>query len=251
MSNHVTVFLIPFIFITSRIYAQDSSAIAFQSDRPDVTESPFTMRPKSFQFENGVDFVRYNNEDEWELPNIMLRTGITKTTEFRIAVQHGIRRNRQNRQTIGLSDYYLAGVKQKIYSQRGLIPSLAVLLNYAFVDKIKFSKLTTEYDLLITAQNDISKKKNIAYSIGLEKTIYSESLNFLSSVSYSFIVNRSVSIYGEYFNVLNTNHNDLHGADAGILVLCGKKSQLDFLVGYDNQDALFFSLGYSFRLDVK
>src|SRR5690606_20051975 len=60
-----------------------------QTDRPDSTESTSIVAPLSFQFETGYTFT-YNRlaggikEKTHTLPELLLRTGISKDIEFRL-----------------------------------------------------------------------------------------------------------------------------------------------------------------------
>lgn len=181
----------------------------------------------------------------------MFRTGLYNSGELRLAVQHGIRRTRINTAVLNLTDYYIIGYKQTLFKQSEIMPSMAVLGNFAFIDKFDFRTDAYEYDLIAAFQSDFSENSMLGYNIGFEKIGLSNVFNFLSSVSYSYQYHHKSSFYLEYYNVLGNKDREEHGFDGGMTYLCGKKFLLDFLLGYNLNRTFFCSTGFTFRLDFK
>src|SRR3954471_4424562 len=74
--------VILFLLLSTTMFAQQEGRM--ETDRPDQTESPFTVKHKYFQMEAGVSFAHENGFPTFALPTILWKYGLTKKLELRL-----------------------------------------------------------------------------------------------------------------------------------------------------------------------
>lgn len=116
------------LFLAHSISAQTESPI--NTDRPDQSDGTYILTKKSFQIEDGFFYAK-----DVILNNLMVRYGITQSTEARLLVDAGEVDLETGMLPIGLS------VKQRLCNQQNLRPAI-VSIGYSFFDKVSFF---TEY----------------------------------------------------------------------------------------------------------
>jgi hypothetical protein len=132
---------------------------AIITDRPDFTEASLTVGKGVWQLENGMTFLRYNNLRQTNLPETLIRHGISARSEIRFGVPNYFWVRGATRAT-GLGDAYLGAKLQMTPSDSpvtvALIPALTVplgdrrLRGEAIAPELKicvFTSLSEQYTL--------------------------------------------------------------------------------------------------------
>jgi Putative MetA-pathway of phenol degradation len=104
---------------------------AIITDRPDFIEASLTVGKGIWQLENGMTFLRHNGLSQTNLPETLIRHGLSARTEIRLGVPNYFWVRGANRAT-GFSDAYL-GVKWQMTPSDSpvtvaLIPALTLPL---------------------------------------------------------------------------------------------------------------------------
>lgn len=227
-----------FIYIFSIFLSAASNRIAQQrivTDRPDQTDGTYTVPVNAFQLENGVLFSK-----EILLNNFMLRYGVGKTTELRLAIDAGKNGGLSGLQPVTLS------LKQRFLEQHGALPAVA------FIGDLSFGQLASKpfqvneipFALKLAFDNDLSKRCSIGYNIGTSNEF--RQLDLTAEGGYS--LTETISIFLEYFSNLYKGGND-HYLDGGFLFGLTPNFQLDLAGGIalKNSDTPYFcTIGVSF-----
>ncbi len=265
----IKFFIMMFITVF-KVYSQELETII--TDRPDVTESSFTVPKGSFQLETGflysssesqgtsIYVQNYTVTDEYiNIPTTLARYGITEYIELRAGAEimiHNIITNDPEINTVKDSD--LSGVqlalKFKLAKQKNLLPSTAVILGSTFpaVSTISSSDIF-DPAVVFCFSNQISEKFSAGYNLGFDLNdgfTSSASGNYSLSLSYS--ISGAVGMFGEFYGIVPfTNVRASNYVDGGFTILIKKNLQIDFSGGYGLNSGIteyFLNTGFSFRL---
>lgn len=212
-------------------------------DRPDLTESPFAVKKHFGQIELGGDYIQSKSSHAFQLPNALLRYGISNSSELRLGVQHGIIRDRNFANGVS-EDFALLGLKKQVYKSPNARFNAAVLTNVA-IGLLNIGLSNTQYELILSAQNDFKNKTSLNYNLGLISNS-SNLCKFLSS-SYAFKLHKNTSAFIETYAIVNSNITDEFGVNLGLFKLLTPNLQIDCLFGYNQLSVLSSSLGFGFR----
>lgn len=223
------------LFLAHSISAQTESPI--NTDRPDQSDGTYILTKKSFQIEDGFFYAK-----DVILNNLMVRYGITQSTEARLLVDAGEVDLETGMLPIGLS------VKQRLCNQQNLRPAIT-LIGYVRPGKLaskEFKTDETTYSVLLAFQNDLSDQISVGYNLGT--TTFNKDLNATVSIGYSFF--DKVSFFTEYFAHFESELQPSHNVDMGVLYLVNNRFQLDIAGGTalsDPENSQFVTAGFSYR----
>ncbi len=212
-------------------------------DRPDITESPFSVNKHFAQLEIGFDYVQSRSSHAFQLPNALLRCGMSNSSELRLGVQHGVIRDRNFANGVS-EDFAILGLKKHAYKSTNARFNAAVLTNVA-IGLFNIGIHNTQYELILIAQNDFKNKTSLNYNLGLLGNA-SNMCKFLTS-SYTFNLHKNTSAFIETYAIANSNIKDEFGVNLGLLKLLTPNLQIDCLIGYNQLSVLSSSLGFAFR----
>ena len=229
------IFLLALIALINHCYAQQEW---INTDRPDQTDGTSTIKVNKFQIENGVAFSK-----ETVLNNFMLRFGLTKSTELRLALDAGKDNGISGLMPVAFS------LKQRLFDQRGALPAIA------FIGDVSFGRLATgqfqsdevPFVFTLAFDQDLSDKFSLGYNIGASERF--RQLNFSFEGVYSPIVR--TSFFLEYFSSFFQGNSE-HNIDAGILYAITPQFQIDCATGIGlNKNAVpfFGTMGVSYLFD--
>jgi len=239
------------VFATAAISVQGQDRLnELTVDRPGIAEAPFTVAPKTYQFETGFDYYKRTNGEIYFLPVSLFRTGLSKAAELRVTLKNVHDRTLEPR-VKGVSPLSV-GIKTHIIEQRGWIPETDILAD--IVLPLGNSPLHPDkvgHDILLLFQNDISAKFAINYNVGLIWDGNTNQSQFTSSLCFNYLATDNVDFFAEYYNYLRAGTQE-HGIDGGLTFLLWPLVQADLSAGFslvNGKPAHFVSSGISFRIE--
>lgn len=233
------VLVVCLLFSGFYLWAQSISPLV--SDRPDQSDGAYVLPKNIFQIESGFFLQKQDYQQ-----SLMLRYGLTPSTEIRLQFDHSILEKRYTILPTTLS------FKQRLIQQEGILPTIT-LIGYGSYDRI--SEINSDsYDnfeamALFAFQNDFSDTNGIEYNLGYNFSNEYLIMTFL----YWYSVNPKLILFVEYFGDAANNGFSNHNIDGGALYHINDNFQLDIGIGVQIApmiDSPFFNLGAAHRFFV-
>jgi len=229
------------LFLSAPATAQELS-----SDRPDFSWSTQTVAPSDLILEAGLAYDL--SQSSITLPQLLVRTGITDSLEFRITAPDISLQDQESAfgaASVGVK--YATEVNEQI--RIGLLPSIALPVTG---EDRELSGIQSGLAFLWSLDTDTSV--GIYGSLGTQaRGIGGESgeLSFehFASMTLGWSVNDSISLFAEGYSLIGES-TDIY-ADAGIIYLLKPTLQLDFYGGVPIADpsAAWIGFGISTFVD--
>ena len=225
------------LFVFEAVLVSSQEVEPINTDRPDQSDGTYILTKNNFQVENGAFW-----DKESVLNNLMVRYGVTKSTELRILVDAGKVTDNRGVLPIGFS------FKQRIIHQNKFIPAITLVgyyRNEQLASRI-FSSSNYNYFLNIAFQNDLSDKWSVGYNAGTTEI----GNNLIYTTSFVFSPKEQIMIFWEYFARFERGFNPQHNTDAGVMYIINKKFQLDvaFATSFFRDEVYqFATAGFSYR----
>ncbi len=219
--------------IVQIVFAQNP----INTDRPDQSDGTYVLPKKCFQLEEGIQIAKNSFQN-----NLMLRYGITKSTEARLLLDYAQMNVSKGIMPLGIS------LKQRILKQDNLIPAIT------FVGYIRPGKFASNnykssenpIDLKLAFQNDVTERISLSYNIGTSPTFNTMDCTF----NFGYSPSEKISTFFEYFSIFEKDQRPSHNVDAGILYLITERLQLDVAIGSSillMKENNFLTTGMSYR----
>lgn len=234
-----TIYHLSFIF---SLFVSANNAIAqvesINTDRPDQSDGIYTIPKNTFQLENGITIAK-----QTVINNLMLRYGLTPSTEIRLLLNAGKEFKNKGLLPISLS------FKQRIIEQKKIIPAMTLVGYIAFEQlankDFKGNKLP--FEIKMAFENEINNKFSIGYNLGISNQL--KNLNLSVAIGYN--ITDKISTFIEYFSTLSKNGNE-HNIDAGIMYVINPKLQVDIayalpVYGLENKPFGTIGIAYFFQ----
>ena len=222
------------LLAVQQISAQITEPI--NTDRPDQSDGTYVLKKKYLQIENGITIANKTVAN-----NLMLRYGLTKTTEIRLLSDFGKFEGITGFTPIGIS------VKQCLIENEGIVPAITLVgyLRYEEIASKAFRTNRKTYNFLIAFQNDITDKLSVGYNVGTATVL--KNISFTTSFGYG--LSDKFTGFVEYFSNFEKEETPSHNIDGGILYFINNRLQLDFAVGSSLIDKgnYYFTTGVSYR----
>ncbi len=225
-----------------------------QTDRPDQTESPFTVPKYYLQAEYGFSFEKTNGSLQsvyW--PSVLWRYGISNRLEFRLVTEL-LTLKTEDRKISGLNPLTV-GFKLNLFKSRGVIPATSFLglLTTSGLGSKEFR--TTHYSpsFKFAMENDLSDQMTIGYNLGAQWNGETSDPSFLYSLSIGFAIIRNLSGYTEIYGYFPYRSIPDHRFDTGVSYLISKNIQTDLSGGLGlsrESPAFYIAAGFSFRFST-
>lgn len=263
MKKHIL--FVASLFMSFGLFAQndttttDSVSVEMITDRPDATESPNTVPLKSVQIETGGLFVSNKNNgiktELWNFNNTLIRYGILKNLELRLAfavseTREGI--NNENLKVVanGFSPLVL-GAKVAITEEKGLLPDIGLMIHmsFPFLASEDYKPETTGVSFRFAFAHTLSEKSSLSYNLGARWLDDSPEAAYIYTISYGYSITEKIGAYAEIYGNFPESSSSNHYWDAGLTYLIKYNLQLDATVGSGlsgNQD-LLLGAGVSYR----
>ncbi len=243
--------LLIYLIVSNQLRAQ-TELNELTVDRPGIAESPFTVSPGTFQFENGFDYYNRHNGEVYFLPVMLFRMGLSNSAELRITEKHIIDKTGEKPQQ-GFSPLNV-GIKVHIIKQDRWIPETDILANVVIpLGNSSLQPSRLGHEILLLFQHDLSKKTAINYNIGYLWDGIHEQPVMTGSLCFNYLPSERIGCFLEYY-LFSTSWPGEHGIDGGVTYLLTSHIQLDLSGGISNQEGqtnFFVSTGCSFRIQKK
>ncbi len=231
-----------------------------QTDRPDITESPYTVDAGHFQVETDLIKRVGNKPSEQNIVqnyyNLMnLKLGLSNSTDIQLVVQSFVHQQNKSsnfpEKTSGFGDLSIR-LKQNIFGNDEGKSALAIM-PYINIPVSKYSE-GNKIDGGIIIPFSTELKNDWSFSTQAELDLISEGDKYqsslLNSITFGKDLGKNWGLFLESYNTYNFSINDFAlYLDAGLIYSINKNLNLDAGFNYGitkNSDKTIF-LGLSFR----
>ena len=240
--------LLPCLMVNVSI-AQEKAALI--TDRPDFTESAYTIQPDRMQLELGYTYRESDNGDEirsHNFPEALLRIGMQDDWELRLGWSgYTFAENDKD-----IANDMSVGIKWILTPQDGWHPRLALIgeitvpTGHGDTDVDPTVKLLWSYDL--------DEKNSLSGNLGIAAITQSGDrfAQGSASLSWGHSLDDRWGIYTEYFTTFPDADDEdaAHTINGGLVYLLNDDLQLDISIGLglnDQADDIIAGIGVSYR----
>ena len=254
MNKNIT-FIILFILI--RPVAQCQQKI--DTDRPDQTESVFTVPKHWLQFEAG--FSKQQNsisENEFYLPTILTKYGVTKKLEFRLITSFQantihVNSAKQNESGFAVTEI---GAKISLWEEKKLLPKTSIIFHVGVppLSAKKYRPENVPVNFRFTMQHSVSNKISIGYNAGAEWSGENNNTAWVYTFTTGLNINANWYSYIEAFGEVSAKELPQHNIDGGIAYTIGNDIKIDLSSGFGISSAApiwYIAAGFSMRLQLR
>lgn len=235
----LTITLFALLFSSAK-YAQQISRMS--TDRPDKTESPFTVPMSSVQIEMGFTYqlMKYfNGVSDVEIENFMagstlIRYGINDFAELRFGGEFFSSQTTQNSiktKVNGIKDLML-GAKINIRKDEELLSNVGIIAQAILPfgnEKLRPNKFAPK--ILVAVDQTITNDFSLAVNFGLENNGNNDDIYHPYSGSLSYQFDNRLGAFVEVFGTALKGEEPSNNIDCGITYLLKKNIQMDFVIG--------------------
>ena len=255
--KHTVVSICIFLFFIQSQQAQAPEKI--DTDRPDQTESPYTVPEKYFQCELGFGKENFKPEGyALAYPAFLLKYGISKRFELRIE-SNFITEHSQSvftTKNATLLDPVEIGAKISLLEEKNILPKTSLIVHAG----LPFT--STDYDgrqkcftsFRFTMQNSLFSNIGIGYNLGAEWDGYSNAPAWIYTLSPNLNIGKKWYAYVEAFGFFKHNQCAQHNLDGGLAFYSSSNTKIDVSAGTGLGASLlknYVAVGFSFRFPVK
>ncbi|HMG14464.1 MAG TPA: transporter [Saprospiraceae bacterium] len=232
-----------------RLIAQEIESI--QADRPDQTETPFTVPKNHFQMEFGFSYEHINlNNEVYTNPTSLFKYGLSKHFELGLIAE--IVNIKSTQKVSGLTPVTLR-FKSNITEEKGILPKTTII-GYLTIPYLASEQLKQKYyapAFKFAMQNTLSKDFSLGYNLGAEWDGESPEPTFLYSISLGYSISEKIGAFAELFGFAPQFSKSEHSFDCGLNYLCRPNLLFDISGGIrltENAPLYFIGMGFSLRL---
>ncbi len=229
------------------------------TDRPDQTESAFTIPLKFIQVEAGFVVEKANDVfKNYTSPTVLTKYGLCKKLELRLITEYGFDNNKIfstgfQRQSMPLQ----LGMKVALLEEKGLLPKTSLIAHSSLLSTTQDGKDGTKHNLGLnyrfTFQNTISKKISLGYNLGMEIDDFNEKPIYIYTLTTGFEIGKKWYAYVESFGSIIQNEAPQNSLDGGFAYYVNNNFKLDISAGIGISNAAprnYVAVGFSFRFDT-
>lgn len=220
------------------------------TDRPDQTESSYTVGAANFQIETGITIGSDANEGNQQVtfthPSTLFRIGVSKNIELRLVTELNSDLKTDNPKT-GFSDLEV-GAKIHLFNTERSAVAIISHLSIPTGDS-QYSADQNGMSHLLAISHDLTDRMALGYNLGFAK-IKQQPGFFTYAISLGIGINDKVGIYVEPYGQYHNKDNFEINADAGFTYLLNKNLQADFSFGTGLSHQMNYkSLGISWLIN--
>lgn len=222
-----------------------------QCDRPDQTETSFTVPKGRFQLESGFSFKKDNDLKTYSVPSSLWKYGITKSWELRMITEWNSDAVGSEK-TAGIQPIQI-GAKVNFCDEKKLRPKTSLIAHIAIPDWASSAYKGNFYapNFRFTLQNTLMDGLNLGYNIGANWSPFDGKPSGLYTLTLGYSITESLGFYGEIFGFFPQNEQANHSIDGGFTYLIFNDFMLDLSAGkrIAGETADFYvAFGISFRI---
>lgn len=238
------------------LFAQNTEKI--ETDRPDQTESPFTVPHKWVQIEAGMVRESLGSKtSSWTTPTILWKYGFSKKAELRIITEYNtVRFGNMFTDTTGFQPLQV-GFKLNLCEEKGIIPKTS-LIAHTGLNKLgsKFFRPLSFFapNFRFTMQNSIAENVGIGYNLGAEWEDTNTPPVWIYTFAPGFNLSEKWYAYIEAFGFIQKGEAAQHNIDGGIAYNINNNVKLDLSGGpgiSKESSKWYINIGGSFRFALK
>ena len=249
MARYIFLFGVLFSTNSSESFGQEQTPI--QTDRPDQTETPFTVPKNYFQMENGFSFEQTdNNTQSFTQPSTLFKFGLSEKFELGVITEFATVKT--DSKTISGLNPLTFRFKQNICDEKGLIPVTSFIGYLTVPDLASDSFSTTYYSpaFRFTLQHTLNDYISLGYNLGAEWNGESAEPEFIYTLTTGISISKKVGAYVEVYGYVPQLSKANHRIDGGFNFLAHQNILFDISGGCgitDNAPKYYAALGFSFR----
>lgn len=231
------------------------------TDRPDATESPYTVGKGNFQIETGASFIDNSTDKLDQTETIyntaLLRYGLSQNFEIRVGWDYINAQTKRNQLELFNDTGFnplLVGAKIEITDENGWIPQIGLLghLRLPFTAVSAFKPENTGMEFLFSFDHTLSDKAGLGYNLGA-RIGDDRSLEYTYTIAYGHSLTEKIGVYGELYGSFPEDNKAAHLWNAGFTYLVNNNLQLDATLGTGftssaTNQQLLISAGVSYRI---
>ena len=230
------MFIFGIIVMTMPAFCQQTEKIV--TDRPDQTESPYTVPKNWFQSETGFNVEKDRNGFRSFLhPTILNKYGISNRFELRLitewaSVETPLPGDGKEIHS-GMQPIVIGG-KVRFFEEKGWRPKTSLILHASIPHAASriFRQSRMAPAVVLTMQNSLSKNIGLGYNVGAEWDGESNGPTWIITLTSGFDLGERWYLYAEIFNFLKDGEHPLNNVDGGVSYTISNNTQVDFSYGY-------------------
>ncbi len=250
--KHILLLLTASAFINARVAAQTEK---IDTDRPDQTESVFTVPKKFIQSEFGLVAEKLNAyQTNYTSPTILTKYGLTKKTEIRLITEWGFNDSKLLQYNVPeITTPLQLGFKTSLSEEKGLLPKTSLIVHSALQnikETGKKNKKEIAGNFRFTLQNSITKNIAIGYNIGMQWESFNEMPAYVYTFAPGFNLSDKWYCYLEAFGTIMKDNEPENSVDAGLAYYATDNLKIDISAGKGISSAApryYLGAGFSFR----
>ncbi|MEW6506216.1 MAG: transporter [Bacteroidota bacterium] len=241
-------FTIVFLILNINLYSQ-----VIITDRPDYTESPFSIKRGQFQFELGIGFQQSGEFKEVSYPNSLLRIGLGNNSEIRFGLPR-FSSVLSNDLTMYFNDIVIE-LKHQLSNDESPFPFALLFVSSFPTGSREVTAKIVELGFKIAASHNLNEKLGLGLNVGAISINNNDARQIMSiaSIAFGISLSNNFSTFVEAFTEKLPGTNWQTYCDLGITYLLNKSSQLDFYLGKElssKEASLIIGCGFSFAFGI-
>ena len=246
------VLLLSVLLLVSKKDSVGQIILPIQTDRPDQTETPFTVPKNYFQMEIGC-LLEQNKDDTKSItvPTILTKFGLSD--QFEVGIITEVATETINTETVtGLSPITFR-IKETIAQEKGFRPTTS-FIGYFTVPDFASEKFKTTYyapAFKFAMQHTLTDKISLSYNLGAAWDGETAEPTFNYTLSTGYSISEELGAYIEIYGFIPQKSISEHLFDCGLTYLLSSNILLDVSggVGLTSKALKYFAgLGCSFRI---
>jgi len=245
-----------FISLFSGIVSTAMCQQQIDTDRPDQTESAFTVPRHWLQFEAGFSRQQNNStEKEYLVPGLLSKYGLSKRVELRLITTLQIDAdNTGNTKSVtrGFAPVE-AGAKIALWEEKQWLPKTSLIFHVGIpaLAAKQFRPDNVPVNFRFTMQHTLSEKISLGYNAGAEWTGDSNIPEWVYTLTTGYNITEKWYSYIEAFGSLTRYAMPQHSIDGGIAYTIGNNIKVDLSSGFGISKAApdwYIAAGFSARI---
>lgn len=198
MNTPRLIFFILFLAASTPLFAQELPSI--EADRPDQTESAFTVPRGFFQIESGFHYENYGKGGDILFhPSVLWKFGLTNRFELRLVTEL-VTEKIEDGSTSGVLPV-AAGFKFSLLQEQGVIPQTAVMghLTSPKGGSEPFHLLQPAPSFRFNMQHSLSDRAGLGYNLGAEWDGYNKSPVYIYTLATDISLGKRSGLFVELY----------------------------------------------------
>ncbi len=222
-----------------------------QCDRPDQTETPYTVPKGRIQSENGFSIKQDVDHRNYSIPSSLWKYGLTERWELRLIAEWNVE-NYGSETLLGIQPLQV-GAKVNFCTEKNWRPRISLIAHVALPDCASpdFKGRFYAPNFRFTLQHSLTDRLSLGYNFGAHWHPVDGKRTGLYTATLGYSLSEKWGCYGEIFGFAPQNEAANHSIDGGFTYLISPDFMLDLSAGkrIAGETAKFYTaFGISFRI---